>query len=550
MLVVAAPAVPIVDTVQYSPEIVSLSGNCMSEASADAAPAVRARSGGRAGKRAGASSAFEQPPFRRLKRPFPPTPIVSEDQLEAIHLASLRVLSEIGLDVLHEDARRIMKEAGADVREGSERVRFDPAMILETIATAPSEFRVHARNADHSIDFGGDNLVFAQVASAPNCSDLDRGRRPGNQQDFRNLVKLAQMHNVISATGGYPVEPIDLHPSIRHLECIRDLATLTDKVFHIYSLGRERNLDGIEIARIANGLTADQLLDNPVCYTIINTNSPLKLDIPMMEGIIQMSSHGQLVIVTPFTLAGAMAPVTVAGAVVQQNAEALAGIAFTQMVRKGAPVGYGGFTSNVDMKSGAPAFGTPEYMKAQLLGGQLARKYGVPYRTSNTCAANAVDAQAAYESVFSLWGAVQGGGNFVLHSAGWLEGGLRASYEKTILDIDLLQMVTEFLSPLDLSEDALAVEAIRDVGPGGHFFGTQHTQDRYKTAFYAPILSDWRNFETWAEAGSPTAVEKANRVWKERLATYEAPAMDPARREELDAFVDRRIAEGGAPTDF
>ncbi|SMH49825.1 trimethylamine---corrinoid protein Co-methyltransferase [Mesorhizobium australicum] len=550
MLVVAAPAVPIVDTVQYSPEIVSLSGNCMSEASADAAPAVRARSGGRAGKRAGASSAFEQPPFRRLKRPFPPTPIVSEDQLEAIHLASLRVLSEIGLDVLHEDARRIMKEAGADVREGSERVRFDPAMILETIATAPSEFRVHARNADHSIDFGGDNLVFAQVASAPNCSDLDRGRRPGNQQDFRNLVKLAQMHNVISATGGYPVEPIDLHPSIRHLECIRDLATLTDKVFHIYSLGRERNLDGIEIARIANGLTADQLLDNPVCYTIINTNSPLKLDIPMMEGIIQMSSHGQLVIVTPFTLAGAMAPVTVAGAVVQQNAEALAGIAFTQMVRKGAPVGYGGFTSNVDMKSGAPAFGTPEYMKAQLLGGQLARRYGIPYRTSNTCAANAVDAQAAYESVFSLWGAVQGGGNFVLHSAGWLEGGLRASYEKTILDIDLLQMVTEFLSPLDLSEDALAVEAIRDVGPGGHFFGTQHTQDRYKTAFYAPILSDWRNFETWAEAGSPTAVEKANRVWKERLASYEAPAMDPARREELDAFVDRRVAEGGAPTDF
>jgi len=550
MLVVAAPAVPIVDTVQYSPEIVSLSGNCMSEASADAAPAVRARSGGRAGKRAGTSSAFEQPPFRRLKRPFPPTPIVSEDQLEAIHLASLRVLSEIGLDVLHEDARRIMKEAGADVREGSERVRFDPAMILETIATAPSEFRVHARNADHSIDFGGDNLVFAQVASAPNCSDLDRGRRPGNQQDFRNLVKLAQMHNVISATGGYPVEPIDLHPSIRHLECIRDLATLTDKVFHIYSLGRERNLDGIEIARIANGLTADQLLDNPVCYTIINTNSPLKLDIPMMEGIIQMSSHGQLVIVTPFTLAGAMAPVTVAGAVVQQNAEALAGIAFTQMVRKGAPVGYGGFTSNVDMKSGAPAFGTPEYMKAQLLGGQLARKYGIPYRTSNTCAANAVDAQAAYESVFSLWGAVQGGGNFVLHSAGWLEGGLRASYEKTILDIDLLQMVTEFLSPLDLSEDALAVEAIRDVGPGGHFFGTQHTQDRYKTAFYAPILSDWRNFETWAEAGSPTAVEKANRVWKERLASYEAPAMDPARREELDAFVDRRVAEGGAPTDF
>jgi len=512
--------------------------------------ATRARGGGRAGKRASASTAFEQPPFRRLKRPFPPTNIVSDDELESVHRASLRVLSEIGLDVLHEEARAIMKRAGADVKPGSERVHFDPAMILETIATAPSEFRVHARNPAHSIDFGGDNLIFAQVGSAPNCSDLDRGRRPGNQEDFRNLVKLAQMHNVISATGGYPVEPIDIHPSIRHLECIRDLATLTDKVFHIYSLGRERNLDGIEIGRIAHGLTPEALVETPVCYTIINTNSPLKLDVPMMEGIIQMSSHGQVVVVTPFTLAGAMAPVTIAGAVVQQNAEALAGIAFTQMVRKGAPVGYGGFTSNVDMKSGAPAFGTPEYMKAQMLGGQLARKYNLPYRTSNTCAANAVDAQAAYESVFSLWGAVQGGGNFVLHSAGWLEGGLRASLEKTILDIDLLQMVAEMLAPLDLSEDALAVDAIRDVGPGGHFFGTPHTQARYRNAFYSPILSDWRNYETWQEAGSPTAVEKANRVWKERLASYEPPPMDPGVREEIDAFVSKRIAEGGAPTDF
>jgi trimethylamine--corrinoid protein Co-methyltransferase len=524
--------------------------NAIPQPAEPAPSADRARRGGRAGKRAGASAAFEQPPFRRLKRRMPPADLVSADELDSIHRASLRVLAEIGLDVLHDEARAIMKRAGATVVAGSERVRFDPDMILETIATAPSEFRMRARNPDHCIDFGGDNLVFAQVASAPNCSDLDNGRRPGNRQDFRNLVKLAQMHNVISATGGYPVEPIDIHPSIRHLECLRDLSVLTDKVFHVYSLGRERNLDGIEIARIANGLSHEELADNPVCYTIINTNSPLKLDIPMMEGIIQMSSHGQAVIVTPFTLAGAMAPVTVAGAVVQQNAEALAGIAFTQMVRKGAPVGYGGFTSNVDMKSGAPAFGTPEYMKAQLLGGQLARRYRLPYRTSNTCAANAVDAQAAYESVFSLWGAVNGGGNFVLHSAGWLEGGLCASYEKMILDIDLLQMVSEFLAPLDLSEDALAVDAIRDVGPGGHFFGTPHTQARYKTAFYSPVLSDWRNFESWSEAGSPTAVEKANRVWKERLAAYEQPAMDEAVREELDAFVDRRIAEGGVPTDF
>ena len=514
------------------------------------ATAERARRGGRAAKRSSADAAFEQPAFRQLKIPFPPTRLISDDELESIHLASLRVLKEIGVDVLHEGARAIMKAHGADVRAGSERVRFDGDMLMEFVAHAPAEFTLHARNPAHNVRFGSNNIIFAQMASAPNCSDLDGGRRPGNQKDFRNFLCLAQMHNIINTTGGYPVEPIDIHPSIRHLECIRDLATLTDKAFHIYSLGRERNLDGIEMARIARGIGHEQLLQEPSVYTIINTNSPLKLDVPMMEGIIQMSSHGQVVIVTPFTLSGAMAPVTIAGALVQQNAEALAGIAFTQMVRKGAPVGYGGFTSNVDMKSGAPAFGTPEYMKAQLVGGQLARRYGIPYRSSNTCAANTVDAQAAYESVFSLWGAVQAGANFLLHGAGWLEGGLRCSYEKTILDIDLLQMVAELLTPLDLSEDALAVDAIRDVGPGGHFFGTPHTQARYKSAFYSPILSDWRNFETWSEAGAPTALEKANRIWKERLAAYQLPDMDPAIREELDAFVEKRKAEGGAPTDF
>jgi trimethylamine--corrinoid protein Co-methyltransferase len=515
-----------------------------------AAAPDRARRGGRAGSRARGSASFEQPPFRQLKIPFKPTEIVSADELESIHLTSLRVLREIGVDVLHEGARQIMKDHGADVRPGVERVRFDSDMLLELVSHAPSEFTVHARNPAHNVRFGGNNLVLSQMASAPNCSDLDNGRRPGNQADFRNFLKLAQMHNILNTTGGYPVEPTDIHPSVRHLECIRDLATLTDKVFHIYSLGKERNVDGIEIARIARGVSREQMMSEPSVYTIINTNSPLKLDVPMMEGIIQMSSMGQVVIVTPFTLSGAMAPVTVAGALVQQNAEALAGISFTQMVRKGAPVGYGGFTSNVDMKSGAPAFGTPEYMKAQLIGGQLARRYRIPYRTSNTCAANTVDAQAAYESVFSLWGAIQGGANFMLHGAGWLEGGLRCSYEKTILDIDLLQMVAEFLTPLDLSEDALGFDAIQSVGPGGHFFGTQHTQDRYKTAFYSPILSDWRNFETWAEAGSPTAMEKANRVWKERLASYEQPYMDPDIREELDAFVAKRRSEGGAPTDF
>ncbi len=507
------------------------------------------RRAGRAA-RAGRSRGVEQKPFGQPRMTYRPTEVVSPDQLEAIHNASLTILEEIGIDFLHEEAKAILKKAGADVDPGSDRVRIDRGLIAEALKSCPGEFTMHARNPAHNVRFGGDNVVFAQMASAPNCSDMERGRRPGNHEDFRNLVKLGQTFNIIHVSGGYPVEPVDLHASIRHLECLRDFATLTDKVFHVYSLGKERNRDGIEIVRMARGISHEQLEREPSVLSIINSSSPLRLDTPMLQGIIEMSSRNQVIVLTPFTLAGAMAPVTIAGALAQQNAEALAGIAFTQLVRPGSPVVYGGFTSNVDMKSGAPAFGTPEYMKSAIVGGQLARKYNLPYRTSNTCAANTVDAQAAYESVFSLWGAIMGGGNLIKHAAGWMEGGLTFSYEKFILDVDLLQMVAEFLEPMVVDDDTLALEAVRDVGPGGHYFGTPHTQARYRDAFYAPILSDWRNFETWAEAGKPTAYEKANRVWKEALATYEQPPLDPAIAEEIDAFVARRKAEGGAPTDY
>jgi len=514
----------------------------------------RAGRGGRSGRRgsggASGGAPISQKPFRQPRMTYRPAEIISADAVEAIHTASLRILEEVGIDFLHEEAKAILKKAGADVDPGSDRVRFDRGLVEETIKTCPSEFTLHARNPAHNVRFGGNWITFAEMASAPNCSDMEGGRRPGNQVDFRNLVRLSQVFNTIHISGGYPVEPVDLHASIRHLECGRDFATLTDKVFHIYSLGKERNLDGMEIARIARGISQEQFDTEPSTLSIINTSSPLRLDTPMLQGIIEMSRRNQVIVVTPFTLAGAMAPVTIAGALSQQNAEALAGILFTQLVRPGSPVVYGGFTSNVDMKSGAPAFGTPEYMKAANIGGQLARRYNLPYRTSNTCAANTVDAQAAYESVFSLWGAITGGGNLIKHAAGWMEGGLTFSYEKFILDIDLLQMVTEYLEPLVVDEDTLALEAVRDVGPGGHFFGTPHTQARYRDAFYAPLISDWRNYESWVEAGSPTAFEKANRLWKQALEGYEQPAMDPAIREELDAFVDRRIAEGGAPTDF
>ena len=520
----------------------------MSETTPD--PTAAARRGGGRSARGSKPRGLPQKPFRQPKRRFPPMALVSADELESIHATSLTILEEIGMDILNDQAREILRQAGARVEAGSQRVRFDRALIEQAIATAPAEFVLHARNPAHNINFGGDWIAFPQMASAPNCSDTDNGRRPGNQQDFRNLLKLAQSFNILHLTGGYPVEPVDLHSSVRHLDCLADFVTLTDKAFHAYSLGRGRILDGIEIARIGRGISHAQFERETSLFTIINSSSPLRLDDPMLQGIIEMSSRNQLVVMTPFTLAGAMAPVTIVGAVAQQNAEALVGMALTQLVRPGAPVAYGGFTSNVDMKSGAPAFGTPEYMKAQILGGQLARRYHVPYRTSNVCAANTVDAQAAYESVFSLWGATMGGGNFIMHSAGWLEGGLTCSFEKTILDVDLLQMVAEFVDPLVVDADTLAMEAIRDVGPGGHYFGTPHTQARYRDAFYAPLLSDWRNFETWQEAGSPTAMDKANRLWKEMLAAYEAPPLDPAVAEELDAYVTKRKAEGGFKTDF
>jgi trimethylamine--corrinoid protein Co-methyltransferase len=259
-----------------------------------------------------------------------------------------------------------------------------------------------------------------------------------------------------------------------------------------------------------------------------------------------MSARNQVIVITPFTLSGAMSPATLAGALAQQNAEALAGIAFTQMVGPGAPVIYGGFTSNVDMKSGAPAFGTPEYTKAALAGGQLARRYKLPYRSSNANASNAVDAQAAYESEMSLWGAAMGHANLVMHGAGWMEGGLTTSFEKTVLDAELLQMMAEFLTPIEVTEETLGLEAVREVGPGGHFFGAAHTLARYESAFYAPILSDWRNFETWQEAGSPDATKRANALYKRLLKDYTPPPLDPAVAEELAAFVARRKAEGGA----
>jgi trimethylamine--corrinoid protein Co-methyltransferase len=480
---------------------------------------------------------------------YGPTEVLSADEIESIHQASLRVLSELGMDFLDADAREALRAAGAETSPDTQRVKFDPAMVEERIRTAPSEFKLHARNPDHDLQIGGDWMAFGTVGSPPNVSDLDRGRRIGNREDYRNLLRLGQALNAVHFLAGYPVEPVDLHHGVRHLHATHDALTLMDKAIHCYSLGRQRNLDVLEMVRIVRAIEDSKLDEEPSVFTVVNSSSPLRLDTPMLQGIMAFAERNQVVCITPFTLAGAMAPVTLAGALAEQNAEALAGMVLTQVVRPGSPVIYGGFTSNVDMQSGAPAFGTPEYMRTAMVGGQLARRYGVPYRSSNVNAANALDAQAAYESVFSLWGAIMGGVNLLMHGAGWMEGGLHASYEKMVLDAELLGMVEAFLDPVVVDDDTLGFAAMQDVGPGGHFFGTEHTQSRYRTAFHKPMLSDWRNYETWEEAGSPEVPGKANRIWKELLAAYEPPSMDPAIREELDAFVARRVAEGGVPTE-
>ena len=512
------------------------------EASGEDQPRRRRRTPERGGK------PVERKPQPRLA--FPPVELVSRDELESIHEAALQVLGEIGMDVMHAEAKALLKDAGADVDSRSDRVRFDPALVESKIGLAPKNFTLHARNPERNVEIGGAHVAFCSVASTPNSFDREGGRRPGNHHDFQNFVRLGQTLDAVHVWGGYPVEPVDIHASVRHLTALFDMLTLSDKPIHAYSLGRERIVDGMEMARIARGIDEETFEREPSLFTVINSSSPLRLDTPMLEGVLQMARRNQIVVLTPFTLAGAMAPVTLAGALAQQHAEALAGLVIAQTARSGSPFVYGGFTSNVDMKSGAPAFGTPEYMKTAIIGGQLARRLGLPYRSSNANAANSLDAQAAYESVFSLWGAIMGGVNLMMHAAGWMEGGLQASFEKMMLDADLLDMVAEFLRPTKVDVEELALEAMREVGPGGHFFGAAHTQSRYRDAFFAPMISDWRNYESWREAGSPTAYDKAERLYKARLAGFEPPSIEPERREALEAFVARRKAEGGAPTDF
>ncbi|MBO9453520.1 trimethylamine methyltransferase family protein [Tropicibacter sp. R16_0] len=510
------------------------------------------RGGGRAGAAARRGGAvIEQMPWRLPVNTDRPTEPLGPEGVEAIHEGAMRILEEIGVAFLNEEALGILREAGCKI--DGDIVRFDRHWIMEMIAKAPSTFTITPRNPDRELTVGGDVMLFGNVSSPPNYWDMEIGKKvPGNREMCQNLLKLTQYFNCIHFAGGYPVEPVDIHASVRHLDVLFDKLTITDKAMHAYSLGKERVEDVMEMVRIAGGLTEEEFQAKPRMYTNINSTSPLKHDHPMIDGCLRLARRGQAIVVTPFTLAGAMAPVTMAGAVAQSLAEALCAIALFQYVRPGIPCVIGTFTSNVDMKSGAPAFGTPEYMRATQMTGQMARFYGLPMRSSGVCAANVPDGQAMWETSNSLWASVQSGTNMVYHAAGWLEGGLIASPEKFIMDCEILQQIERYFEPetFATTPDDIALDAIKAVGNDGHFFGIQHTQDRYTTAFYQPFLSDWKNYEGWEAAGGIWTPERAHHMFKEIVANFEEPPMDVAIREELAEFVARRKAEGGAPTDF
>ncbi len=517
------------------------------------APKRGRRSGGRAGNKRGKGAAIKQIPWTVPVNTDRPTEPLPPEGVEAIHNAAMRVLEEIGIEFLNLEAVEILRKAGCDIsNETSESalVKMDRALVMEKIALAPSEFTLTPRNLDRKITIGGKHITFGNVSSPPNYYNMDEGRVVGNRRAYQDFIKLSQYFNCIHFVGGYPVEPMDVHPSIRHLDCLYDKLTLTDKVVHAYSLGPERVEDVMEMVRIAGGLTHEEFDASPRMYTNINSTSPLKHDWPMLDGLMRLSRRGQATVVTPFTLAGAMSPITLAGTVAQSIAEALCAIVLIQCVNPGCASAIGTFSSNVDMKTGAPAFGTPDYMRTTQMTGQMARFYNLPLRSSNTCVSNHADNQATWESSHSLFAAITSGTNMVYHAAGWLEGGLCAGFEKFIMDCEQLQQIITYLGPVKWDEDELALDAIAEVGQGGHFFGIDHTQERYETAFYSPFLSDWSNFENWRDRGSVETIERANKMYKQILEEFEAPKMDEAVHEELAAFVSKRKEEGGAPTDF
>src|SRR4051812_19845971 len=502
--------------------------------------APRRRTGGREGRIAARAHAhIEHEPF--LTRTLKPYEVLSEEGLALLEHNADTILEEVGLEFRGDpEAIRLLKDGGADV--DGERVRFPRGMCRQIVqATAPRQFTQYARNHDNDVRIGGMNTVLAPNYGSPFVRDLDRGRRYGTIEDFRNFVKLTYMSPHLHHSGGTVCEPVDVPVNKRHLDMVYSHIRYSDKAFMGSVTAPERARDTVEMARIAFG--ADYLEDHPVVLSLINANSPLVWDATMLGAARAYAEANQATLMTPFILAGAMAPVTAAGVCAQTLAEAMGGMAFVQLVRPGAPVVLGSFASSISMQSGAPTFGTPEPALVLYAMAALARRLGVPFRSGgNLCASKVADAQAAYESTSTFVPTILAGVNFVLHAAGWLEGGLAVGYEKFILDADQCGMAAVFAKGIDLSENGQAVDAIVANGPGQHFLGTAHTLANFETAFYRSETADNNSFEQWQEDGSKDAAQRANAIWKRMLREYEAPPIDEGVDEALQEFIAKRKA--------
>ena len=486
---------------------------------------------------------IETLPFKALYNFLPPTQMLSEDQLEQLHQASMRIVEEIGITFMDDEAVEVWAAAGAKVDRKTQQVWIDRTLLLDSVSKAPSQFILRARNPAKSVPIGGNHTVFATTSGVPFVSDLERGRRDGSVAALHELCKIAQMCPPIHVMESQVCEPVDVPVWQRYLERGWAIFTLTDKPVAQAAHGRSVATDGLNMAAIVFG-GHDEIKKQPVMVAVVNANSPLKYDTTMIEGLITYARGGQPIVMTPFILAGAMSPITMAAAVAQQNAEALAGIALTQLVNPGVPVIYGGFTTNTDMATGSPAFGTPEGAWAFFAGAQLARRYGLPYRGSGGLNTSKVpDAQAAMETQMSLWPTIMSHTNYIMHAAGWLEGGLVCSYEKFILDVEGLAMMQRLFEPVEISDATLALDMIKEVGPGGHHFGTSHTLERYENAFYRSSIMDRQNIGVWQDNGSQDAAQRALKVWKELLANYEKPPIDPGVEDGLRDYIEGRKRE-------
>jgi trimethylamine---corrinoid protein Co-methyltransferase len=475
-----------------------------------------------------------------ITRNIPLTEVLSEEALQIIEHNAETVLEEIGIEFRdHPRAIELLKEAGCDVK-GS-RVRFPRGLARKLVSTAPSTYTQHARNPARSVEIGGKNTVFAPVYGSPFVHDLDQGRRYGTIADFQNFVKLAYMSPFMHHSGGTVCEPVDLPVNKRHLEMVYAHMRYSDKPFMGSVTHPERAKDTVRMCEILFG--QEFIQSNTVCTSLINANSPMVWDSTMLGAAEAYAENNQATIITPFILSGAMSPVSVAGTLTQVLAEVYAGISFTQLVRPGAPVIFGTFVSTLSMQSGAPTFGTPEATLAIFGAAQLARRLNLPFRTGGSlCASKVPDAQAAYESAHTLLPTLQAGANFVLHAAGWLEGGLSSSYEKFVMDADQLGAMHVLAKGVDLSENGQGMDALREVGPGGHFLGCAHTQANFESAFFRSSLADNNSVEQWMAEGSKDMAQRANAQWKKLLTEYEAPEIDQGVDEALRAFIEEKKA--------